>query len=160
MAMVMIETRAEASVTVEASPERAFALVRDVPAAGAFIPGVVRIEPVGDDTYRWQLQPRRGVGTTFTPDYVCRYTDNGRDEVSFQTVEGNVNVRGTWRVTPSGAGARITLSVHSEVDVPVPRLMKKPASLFASRDAQSSVERQLAGIKRRLDREAGSTRSR
>ena len=46
---------------------------------------------------------------------------------------------------------RVSISVSSEIDAPVPRLMKKPASLFARREAAGNVETQLQRIKSHLE---------
>ena len=151
--MVWIETQAVASVTVRAELSDVMALLADVPTMGSYAPGVVSIEEVGPREYRWKMLERKGVGASFTPDYVCKYRDGGPQEICFETISGNVKNRGAWRVSSAGNGKlRLSIEVTTGLDAPVPRLMKKPAELFARREAQSNLERQLAGIKARLER--------
>lgn len=149
--MVWIEATAEKNITVRATPEAAFQLLSDVPTIGMMWPGVDRVEPLGDNQYRWELEPRRTLGIVFKAEYVAQYKHNGRDEVTYDTVSGNVRSSGVWRVIPRGSGTEISMRVTSELEAPVPRMLKKPAELFAKKEVSDGLTAQLDQIRRRLE---------
>lgn len=149
--MVWIEATAEDEVHIRAPAEAVMAFISDVPTCGKLWPGVQAIEPLGNDEYRWSLEERRTLGTVFRPEYVSRYQKHADNGISFTTVSGNVKSSSHWTITSLGDQVRLRLRVTSEVDAPVPRMLKKPAELFAKREVQSGMRSQLEGIKRRLE---------
>lgn len=149
--MVMLEANGEKTIHIRTSRQSVFDLVRDVQAVGKYWPGVDGIEDLGDGKFRWTLATRKTLGTSFTPQYINQYNDNGKDEVFFETVEGNVKSSGSWRIADHGSSVSLSLRVTSEVDVPIPRLLKKPATLFASREVTQGIQQQLHKIKRQLE---------
>jgi len=150
--MVWIETRAQANINVRGEPSDVFALVCDVPTVGGFALGVDRIDDLGDNRYRWVMTARRAVGTVFRPEYVSQYHSDGKGELRFESIEGNVKANGVWRVSGGSGAVRLSLEVTSSVDVPIPRLLKKPAELFARLEASRGVDTQLKRIKERIER--------
>jgi uncharacterized membrane protein len=150
--MVMLEATAERSLRIRAPIDQVLAAVLQVEVTGLFWPGVRAITPLGDATYRWELEPRRTLGIEFTAQYTSRYENNGRDQVTFDTVSGNVKSRGRWRLAASGAHTETVLQITSEVEVPVPRLLKKPAELFARKEVQEGIDAQLQALRKHLER--------
>ena len=51
--------------------------------------GVDRIETEGEGLYHWLMAPRSTLGVKFRADYVVKYQNNGKDEISWTTVSGN-----------------------------------------------------------------------
>ena len=83
--------------------------------------------------------------------YVNRYTEPAEGVVAFETVEGNRKTHGTWSVSGRDGAVTVAELLTVELDAPVPRILKKPATLFAERDAKNGVKRQLERIKQTLE---------
>lgn len=140
--MVWIETTVERTRTIPAETEKVLSLIMDVPTSGPFFPGVDQIVPLGDDTYRWELTERRTLGSSFRGVYTAQYQRSGSD-IRWQTIEGNIKVKGQWSVTGPNGAARVTVRVTTELDAPVPRILKKPAVVFAEMEAKNGLGKQL-----------------
>lgn len=148
--MVWIEAKARASLPMRASRDAVRALILDVCTSGPYFPGVDRIEELGSGRYQWRLAERRTLGSRFTGLYVAEYREEGPDAVSWQTVEGNIKVRGRWHLGGPDGLLQVSVEVTTELDAPVPRLLKAPAQLFAEKEARDGLARQLEGIRRHL----------
>ena len=151
--MVWIEAEGSAEIFVHAPPDAARRLILDVPRSGPFFPRVVTVEDRGDRVYRWVLEPRRTLGAEFTADYVTRYYAESSRLIRWETVEGNLQVRGRWVLTEIAGGVRVRVEVSTGLEAPVPRLLKTPATLFAQRETRQGLAVQLARLKVELERE-------
>lgn len=149
--VVWIETTVERERTMRADKAAVLDLIMDVPTSGRFFPGVDGIEPAGEDRYKWLLTERRTLNSSFRGEYVAQYTRSG-DEVRWESVEGNMSVKGVWRVTGPDGAVRVHVRVTSSLDAPVPRILKKPASLFAEMESKNGLDKQLAKIDGHLRR--------
>ena len=114
--------------------------------------GVDRIEPLDDDRYRWVIKERRTLGISFIGNYVAKYrVENGTDVV-WETLEGNMKTRGVWKTRGPDGRVHVEVTSTTELDAPVPRLMRKPAELFAVKETRDGLKAQFAGIKTTLER--------
>ncbi len=144
--MTEIVASGKRSAEIPAPLVEVFELLLDVPRVGMFWPGVERIDDLGDGRYRWTNEPRSAVGKTFYAVYVALYENNGRDEITFRSVEGNTDTHGSWRLRAVGDRTLVSVEVSSTVDIPIPRLLRKPAQLFAAREVRSGIDKQLQQI--------------
>lgn len=124
-------------------------LLMDVSVSGPLFPGVDTIEPLGDDRYQWRLTARKTLNSTFRGEYIAKYTRSG-DEVHWETTEGNVKIKGVWRASGPDGAVRLTVNVTNGLDAPVPRIMKKPAALFAEMEAKNGLDKQLERLEAHL----------
>ncbi len=147
----MIQASAERSRTVRADKESVLALLLDVSTSGPFFPGVDGIEDPGDGQFRWTLATRRTLGSSFTGRYIAKYERTG-DEVHWSTVEGNMKVKGRWKVSGPEGMLKLSVAVTSELDAPVPKILKRPAVLFAEMESKSGLDKQLEKIDLHLSR--------
>lgn len=150
--MVWIEAVGSAEIFVHAAPDEAHRLILDVPKSGTFFPRVATVEDRGDGVYRFRLEPRRTLGSEFTADYITRYYPESPRVVRWETVEGNLRVRGRWLITETAGGVRLRVEVTTGLEAPVPRFLKKPATLFAQRETRQGLDAQLARFKAELER--------
>lgn len=150
-AVVWIETTVERERTMRADPEKVLELIMDVPTSGPLFPGVDQIVPLGDDTYRWELTERRTLGSSFRGVYKAQYQRSG-SEIRWKTQEGNIQVEGIWRVSGPPGAAKVTVRVTTGLDAPVPKILKKPATLFAEMEAKNGLAKQLEGLEARVRR--------
>ena len=150
--MVWIETHAERSLVIAADKSAIRALIVDVPTSGPFFPGVDRIDDLGDHTYGWWLTERRTLGTSFRGEYVTQYDVAGEGDVTWRTLRGNLEVTGRWSLSGPDGSVRVTVAVTTKRDAPVPRVLKKPAILFAEKEARDGLAKQLERVKDHLRR--------
>src|SRR5262245_49371947 len=100
--MTWIESNTEQTVAIQAPMEKVFTFLTDVARNGHLFPGVEKIEVQGEGVYRWVLTERSTVGLKFKGDYVSRYTHNGKDEIVWEPISGNIKSRGRWRLVQAG----------------------------------------------------------
>lgn len=148
--MVWIEATARASLLIRAPRDAVRALILDVCKSGPFFPGVDRIEDLGSGRYRWRLAERRTLGSRFTGLYVAEYREEGSDAVAWQTVEGNIKVRGRWRLGGVDGALQVSVECTTELDAPVPRILKAPATLFAEKEARDGLTLQLERLRQHV----------
>lgn len=145
-AVVWIEASARVELTVYGTKTEVRTLINDVPQSGRWFPGVDRIDDQGNRTYHWQLAERRTLGTSFRGDYISQYRDDG-DDIVWETRSGNMKTRGRWHIEGPDGRLRVSVSVTTELDAPVPRILKKPATLFAEKETRDGLKQQLARLK-------------
>ncbi|MEM7677886.1 MAG: hypothetical protein AAF449_17960 [Myxococcota bacterium] len=144
--MVWIEATAGHQSVIHGTRDEIIALVRNVPVSGPMFPGVAGIDDLGESRYRWRLKERRTLGTSFSGSYVAEYTDSD-DGVSWKTVEGNMTTRGRWRVSGRDGQVLVHVEATTELDAPVPRVLKTPAQLFAVKETRDGLKTQVKGVK-------------
>ena len=154
LSMVWIETEGVAETFVRAPTAAVRRLILDVPRSGPFFPRVATIQDRGDGVYRWLLEPRRTLGAEFIGDYVTRYDSDSPHSVRWETVEGNLQVKGRWLLTEVPGGVNVRVEVTTGLDAPVPRLLKAPAVVFAQLETRQGLTAQLARLKTELESRA------
>ncbi len=150
--MVWVEGVALETVTVRAPKAKVFETVKDVARCGMWIPGCELVEDVGDGKFHFRLAPRTTLGWTFIADYVATYTDNGVDEVKWVYDSGNMKSNGWWRISGTDGSVAVSCRCANNVDAQVPRILARPARLFANRETGQSIAKQLKRLKRELER--------
>jgi carbon monoxide dehydrogenase subunit G len=150
--MVWLTVRAKKKISIRATKQSVLDLLIDVPRSGKMFPGVRSIEDQGGGKFFWILEPRNTLGKTFEGRYTTQHENNGKDEVRWKWLDGNVKTNGVWRI--GGVDDALELSIDSEVEVeaPVPSILKKPAEIFAEREQSGGIEKQLENIKRAVER--------
>jgi uncharacterized membrane protein len=148
--VVWISVNGEASISIRAAKEKVLALIRDVPVCGVLFPGVDAIADRGERRYQYTLATRQTLGSSFTGHYLAQYEEQG-DRISWRTLEGNLKSSGTWHVGGVDGAVQLRLTVSTELEAPVPRILKKPAEIFAERETSQGIEKQLREIKKRLE---------
>ena len=148
--MVWIEASASHEEVIRATRADILDVLMNIMVCGPLFPGVDGIEDLGEDTYRWRIQERRTLGTSFAGNYVARYT-RSEDQVAWTTLEGNMKTRGSWRLSGPDHRVRVRAESTTELDAPVPRFLKAPAQLFAVKETRDGLKAQLQGIKAKLE---------
>jgi hypothetical protein len=87
---------------------------------------VERFERIDDQTLHLVLKEQKHGPTTFRPDYVVRYRLYGDDEVTWETVHGNMLSEGRARFVPrADGGTDIDYAHKLSRDLPVPGLVAR-----------------------------------
>jgi carbon monoxide dehydrogenase subunit G len=154
--MITIRVETHKHAIVQATLRSVFELLRNVEDVARMMPGVERTESVGPGRYRCVLKPQSTLGMTFQGDYVCAYRDNGRDEISWTSPEGNMKSEGTFRIAGRDHAVALSLSVVSDVELPFPRMVRVPAQKYAEYVTSRGVDVQLARIRDRLEAKVAS----
>jgi carbon monoxide dehydrogenase subunit G len=149
--MTWIASSVQKSVSLNVPLERAFAFLVDVEKSGKLWDGIEKIEKTGDNRYRWVLTERSTAGLKFKGDYVCQYANNGKDEITWSYVSGNMKSSGRYRLTASGSTVTLNMSIDSEADAPIPSLMKAVAKPFAQSELNKGVDSFVVNLRRTLE---------
>lgn len=150
--MVWIQSTVERTTTVRATKAAILDVVMDVPRSGRWFPGIDAIRPEGDDVFDWTLATRRTLGTSFTGQYRTKYTRHGDEAASWESLGGNMSVKGRWQLSGIDGHVFVRLTVTTELDAPVPKILKKPAELFARKEAGDGLAEQLKRLKTEMER--------
>jgi uncharacterized membrane protein len=149
--MTWIPSSAQKTVTINAPLDKVYALLADTEKSGRLWEGIEKIEKVGENRYRTVLTERSTAGLKFKGDYVSQYASNGKDEVSWTYVSGNMKSSGKYRMTAAGSAVTVSMSIESEADAPIPSLMKAVAKPFAQSELNKGLEAFAATLKRTLE---------
>ncbi|TAM11352.1 MAG: hypothetical protein EPN72_04640 [Nevskiaceae bacterium] len=142
---------------VACSPAAVFDLVADVPRSVSHFPGVAALVPLGDNAFRWEMEPINLMKFTHRIVYACRYVaDPGTLGVMWTPVAGvgNSVIHGHWRLGPStklSGGAAIEFESCGELDVPVPALLRKVAAPVVEHQYRSMVDAYHANLRKTLE---------
>lgn len=148
--MASIECNADKTMRIPVPLEKLLALLIDIPVVGKLWSDVETVTDIGDNQYRYRLIERSTVGMKFRGEYIAKYENNGKDEVTWHTLEGNMDSRGHWRLYADGDGTRANLKVVSTITMPVPKLLMKAVRIFAEREMDTSVAAHLDNISKHL----------
>ncbi len=149
----LIEVRTRRELRVDASPKATFSFLADVPTSARLYPKMKALVDLGNDAYRWEMEPIGISGFSHQVVYACRYErDEPRGTLSWTPVEGegNSEVSGSWRLAPDGTGTRLVFEAHGQLSVPVPFLLRPVAGPFVEREFESQIETYLGNITRAL----------
>lgn len=136
-----------------ASPARVLALLGDVPASGAHMPDVERIEACADG-HRWSMK-RLGAGKiSLQAVYCSRFVaDSEALTVTWgpRPDLGNSWAEGQWQVRPESVGSEVLLRSVFGVSLPLPGLMKRPALAVFEREYGRLLQTYCDHLKETLD---------
>jgi ribosome-associated toxin RatA of RatAB toxin-antitoxin module len=137
---------------VQSDFDRVFDLLADVPASTSFFPKLNKLEPLGDNAYRWEME-RIGVDKhSIQTVYACQYhADKAAGEVSWTPVEGEGNgiVSGKWKVEAgNGAETHLVFYTQAELSLPLPSLLKLAVSPVVKHEFNSLVDQYVRNLQR------------
>jgi uncharacterized membrane protein len=112
-----------------------------------------RFELDGTHKVRWILKEKKEKGITFLGDYTVVYSSTSPELVTWQSVAGNIDVKGEVRLrklteTSTEVSYRETLAP----DLPIPKLMAAVFKPIVAHNVKQSIGRFIEQIKRQLNR--------
>jgi carbon monoxide dehydrogenase subunit G len=134
---------------VKASTKDVFALLADVPASAAFYPKVDKLVDLGGGAYRWEMQKIGIAQANLQTIYASTYVANkAAGSVVWTPVkgEGNAEVSGSWKISPSKKGSKLALHLHGVVSVPLPGLMKMVVAPLVKAEFEKMTEQYIANL--------------
>ncbi|MEC7947889.1 MAG: SRPBCC family protein [Myxococcota bacterium] len=157
-----VSATADQGFSVPASPDAAFALVADVPDSVSHFPGIDGFEAAGPDAWRWTLATLGSGRLQLQTVYTCRYSRDAQARtvrwVAADAPSDNARVEGTWTITPEGTGTRLRLTNTLTIDVPVPRVMRRPAEALVSHENNRLIAEYIDNLKTTLSGGDGRVR--
>ncbi len=154
--MVVVEVEYRDEISVNASPERAYALVADVYRSGMHFPSVDALTPLDDrGRWRWQLK-EKGIGPVkIRAAYDAIYlADEAARTVTWSAPEtgyGNMKSAGKWEIVGEASTSRLRFYAHTTAYIPAPRMMKKLVEAFAREELLRLKRQYVAAIAATLD---------
>lgn len=138
------------SFDVESDFDSVFALLADVPRSTQHFPKLERLEPIGDNTYRWEMEKIGIDKHSLQAVYACRYHAN-RDagEVSWTPVEGEGNgiVSGKWQISEAEGGrTHLQFRTEAEMTLPLPGLLKLAVGPVVKHEFNSLVDQYIKNL--------------
>lgn len=127
--MIRVPAEVRRSFRLPIAAQTAFALMRDVPRWARLFPHVEAVDAlpeVGEDVWRWTMEPLGPPGLQAQTVYACHYTfDDDALAVEWAPVPGVGNARFTGGVAlaPSGSEAEGELWLEAELEIPAPRFV-------------------------------------
>jgi carbon monoxide dehydrogenase subunit G len=154
--MVVVDIEYEDEISVEASPEQAFALVADVYRSGMHFPTVESLTPLDDrGRWRWQLR-EKGIGpvkirAAYDAIYVADPAARTVIWTAPDTGYGNMKSSGKWEVVPEADTARMKFHARTIAYIPAPRIMQKLVEVLAREELLRLKRQYVAAIAATLD---------
>lgn len=129
--MTSFKAANQSEATVNADPERIWAVLTDPTLLSRMTPYVRSID-VDGDRWRWNLSRVPVLSTAVTPSFTVVMTFQEPDRIDFAPapeVSGeNAAVSGTYRLEPVDQGTHLTVDLAVSVDLPLPRAARLPAT--------------------------------
>jgi carbon monoxide dehydrogenase subunit G len=140
----------------QASPDKVFALLADVPKSASHFPDVEKLEDMGGNTFRWTME-KIGIGDRTLQQTI--YASTYRSDSSSMTVDwvpvdgvGNARVDGGWRLTPSSAGTKVLLNTKGELTVDFPGFLQFLLSPLIEMAFAQKIDQYVSNIQESLGR--------
>jgi uncharacterized membrane protein len=128
--------------TIEAPPERVFALLERVEDFVDYSDLIERIEPLGEGRYRWHVKAVR-MDWTFE---VAITERRAPEALAWESLSGVQN-RGRYRLTPVPEGTEVELTLEYEIQSRlVDKAVKRAVTPLVNRVSQQILDRVAARL--------------
>lgn len=134
---------------VRAKAAEVFAVLADVPTSASHFPKVEKLESLGGNAYRWELQKVGTAQVHIQTIYASNYfADRKNLSVTWTPVKGvgNAQISGSWTITDKKSSTHIVLSIQGEITVPLPGLMKMLVVPVVTSENEKLVEKYIANL--------------
>ncbi len=151
--MAKIAVRVNRAFSVGAGSAAVFELLADVPRSVGHFPKVRQLVDLGENTYRWEMEPMGTAGISHQVVYACRYqADTSGRQVAWTPLPdvGNGEITGHWRIDAGADATTIAFQTQGHLDVPVPRLLRSVAEPFVLGEFARSVDTYIDNLCRSL----------
>ncbi len=142
-----------ADFTVKASADEVFAVLAHVPTSVTHFPNVEQLVDLGNNRYRWEMEKIGPGNMSLTTVYACDYkSDKAKGTVVWTPVKGigNAQISGDWKIKGRKASTHITLNIHGEQEVPMPRLMSAVVTPVVRAEFAKLIDGYVANLTERF----------
>jgi carbon monoxide dehydrogenase subunit G len=129
-----------------------FDLLADVPKSASYFPKLDKLEDLGNNTYRWEMEKIGVDKYTIQSIYACKYNaDKENGKITWEPVkgEGNGVVRGSWTLQRKGDKAtRAVFTTNAELTLSLPSLLKLAVSPVVKHEFNGLVDTYMTNLKK------------
>jgi uncharacterized membrane protein len=153
--MTKIAATEERTLTVRSSLEDVYRFFADPALLKEETADVDRFDRLDGNRARWVLTEKVEKGVRYQADYTVEYDCNGKDQVSWRTIQGNLDTEG--QVLLRTVGDAVTEIRYREAlapDLPITNLMAKIFKPIVAREVRKDIGKFLDRVQRRFDRVA------
>ncbi|MFP4473973.1 MAG: SRPBCC family protein [Desulfatibacillaceae bacterium] len=135
--------------TVNASYDKVFGVLADVPESISHFPKVESLENLGGN--KWKIASEKvgiskySVQTVYACDY---HWDKDQGVVQWEPVPdvGNTEVSGRWMIEEQGDSVHVVLDTRAVSNVPLPKLAKSLVAPLAIREFEGMVDKYIENL--------------
>jgi carbon monoxide dehydrogenase subunit G len=138
---------------VKASAADVFAVLADVPTSASHFPKVDKLEDLGGNAYRWELQKVGTAQVNIQTIYASKYVaDRKKGTVTWTPVKGvgNAQISGSWTITDKKTSTHILLNIRGEISVPLPGLTRMIVVPVVTSENEKLVEKYIQNLIKRF----------
>jgi carbon monoxide dehydrogenase subunit G len=138
---------------VKASAADVFAVLADVPTSASHFPKVNKLENLGGNAYRWELQKVGTAQVNIQTIYASKYVaDRKKGTVTWTPVKGvgNAQISGSWTITDKKTSTHILLNIQGEISVPLPGLTRMIVVPVVTSENEKLVEKYIQNLIQRF----------
>lgn len=150
--MAKIEATESRKFKVRCALERAYASFADPEQIKRCFVDLERFELLSPNSARWVQREKAEKGVRFQADYSVVYEGNGRDQVSWKSIAGNLDTQGTvsLRELPGGE-LEIDYRETLAPDLPIPKLAAMVFKPIVAREVRQGIANYLDRVERLLN---------
>jgi len=122
-----VEVDIETEFEAECTADFAFEVLSDVPCSASHFPKVDQLIDLGDGKYRWEMEKITVANYSLQTVYASKYvSDAAKHSVKWTPLkgEGNSLVSGKWSIKEKKGITTLKLTIHGEMELPLPSLTK------------------------------------
>ena len=118
----------------DASIQRVYEILADVPRSVGHFPNVERLVSLGGEKYRWEMEKMGSQNYFFQVKYTTRYNANEAEKWIrwYPISEGNGEFSGCWELSTKNGKTQVHFENEGHLELPFPRLTKKLVKPFVS----------------------------
>ena len=150
----VVEVDIETEFEAECSADFAFEVLADVPCSASHFPKVDKLIDLGDGKYRWEMEKigidKYPIQTIYASKYV---SDAAKHSVKWTPVkgEGNALVSGKWTIKEKNGITKLKLTIHGEMELPLPSLTKFVVAPVVRSQFETLVEQYAEKLTKTLE---------
>lgn len=149
--MQEIELAYEVEHTIKAPLMEVFAFFSDIHNYHNCTADVVYFEVKDERTSKWQLETKEELGLQVTPEYTLRYDFQPENAVSWQSIDGNVHIDATLRLSPiDNYITRVVVREEVAFTLPVSVIMAKIIKTVAAIETRKGMLDMLKNAGKRI----------
>jgi carbon monoxide dehydrogenase subunit G len=134
---------------VKADYVTVFEVLSDVPKSASFFPKVDKLVDLGDNIYRWEMAKIGLAQVNLQTIYASKYAANkAKGSVVWTPVkgEGNALVSGAWKIADKKKSTHLELTIHGDLTLPLPGLMKMVIAPVVEAEFEKMVEQYIDNL--------------
>ena len=130
-----------------------FALLSNVPESAGFFPKVDKLVDEGGGAYRWEMEKIGVASISLQTIYASKYVSNkAKGTVVWTPVKGvgNAQVSGNWLIKDNKKSTALTLTLHGELAIPLPGLMKMVVAPIVEGEFEKMTDQYIANLTKKF----------